>query len=175
MLTAKYLFGMFFCRLEGLVVSFFLSCAADCCPGALLGAGCFWCCLLLGQLCGSFTLVADSCWMQLLFWFCLCLLWHWFELSLPRSLPGVSLHEGCSCYCRFWGACSPVQIVLLCIYSVLCWPPAVLQACLALFDLIYFLHSIKKKKPNDGGNGPIKSIPQQSKISMTIIGFKGIM
>ncbi|KAJ6941457.1 hypothetical protein NC651_007286 [Populus alba x Populus x berolinensis] len=90
--------------------------------------------------------LANSCWLQLLFWFCLCLIWHWFELSLPRSLPGVSLHEGCSCYCRFWGACSPVQIVLLCIYSVLCWPPTVLQACLALFDLIYFLHSIKKKK-----------------------------
>jgi hypothetical protein len=30
-------------------------------------------------------------------------------------------------------------------------------------------------KPNDGGNGPIKSIPQQSKISMTRIGFKGNM
>ena len=33
----------------------------------------------------------------------------------------------------------------------------------------------KKKKPNDGGNGPMKSITQQSKISMKRIGFKGIM
>jgi hypothetical protein len=31
------------------------------------------------------------------------------------------------------------------------------------------------KKPNDGGNEPMKSIPQQSKIAMPRIGFKGIM
>jgi len=31
------------------------------------------------------------------------------------------------------------------------------------------------KKPNDRGNGPMKSIPQQSNILITRIGFKGIM
>jgi hypothetical protein len=31
------------------------------------------------------------------------------------------------------------------------------------------------KKSNDGGNGPMKSIPQQTKISITRIGFKDIM
>ena len=31
------------------------------------------------------------------------------------------------------------------------------------------------KNPKDGGNGPMKSIPQQSNISITRMGFKGIM
>jgi len=30
-------------------------------------------------------------------------------------------------------------------------------------------------KPNDWGNGSMESIPQQSKISITRIGLKGIM
>jgi hypothetical protein len=58
---------------------------------------------------------------------------------------------------------------------VLLWFPACTASLSCYFWSIYFLHLIKKKKPNDGGNGPMKSIPQQSKISMTRIGFKGIM
>ena len=79
-----------------------------------------------------------------------------------------------SCYGLFKGACSLWLILYLLMY---CWFPACNASLSCYFWSIYFLHLIKKKKkkPNDGGNGPMKSIPQQSKISMTRIVFKGIM
>jgi hypothetical protein len=105
------------------------------------------------------------------FTFCFCkLVLLWLFKGLCSSFQGVCslsfpIQQACLAYSLYKGVCSLCllfsKFVLLLIWSRdFC--SLFLVLLVSSFFLIYTILTFdkKKKKPNDGGNGPMKSIPQ---------------